>query len=41
MPYFWIDGYSVGDHNWTTYGFRELDENRFVTNITDFSVNRF
>jgi hypothetical protein len=39
-PYYYIDGKSVGDNNWTTYGFRELDETSSPFNISDLSSKR-
>ena len=39
--FYWIDGYTPGDFNWTTYGFREKDDNRYVQDIRDFRWNRY
>ena len=38
--YYYIDGRALGENNWTTYGFRELDDNNSPFNISDLSLAR-
>ena len=34
----WIDGHSIGDNEWLTYGYRDQDMNKDVTLIEDYSL---
>ena len=36
----WLDGFSVGDQNWQTYSYRELDFNDDPTLAVDLSLGR-
>ena len=36
----WLDGYSVGDNQWFTYGYRDLDQNNDPRLMPDLSYRR-
>ena len=36
----WLDGYSAGNHEWKTYGYRDWDVNNKPEEITDLSFER-
>ena len=39
-PFVWLDGYSAGNHEWQTYGFRDWDFNKKPEGIADLSFER-
>ena len=36
----WLDGYTVGDNKWLTYGYRDWDDNYNPTLMPDLSFDR-
>ena len=40
QPFLWIDGHTAGNNSWQTLGFRELDKNRWPTDVRDLSPSR-